>query len=146
MTNHPNRMQVTIRLTADSYHLTDGVVQAFYATETGHQFDYSNPSFIDELDKCQSWDWHATRYAVGTPAVLVSVTDASPNAIRAGENLPRYHLSFNLDGVPGNSDPKIKTTSGWRGTTNDSSVSAHGVVTIRKIRTLKNGDIAVTVR
>lgn len=135
----------TIRLDSETFRLTStGSVEAFYATPTGYQPDYEAKNFTAEIDKCDRWEWHETHYAIGAQAVLVSATDVSPNAIRAGTEA-KFSLSFDLDGVPGNSNPNIKCTSGWRGTTNDRSIDAHGIVTIRKIRTLKNGDVAVTV-
>ena len=137
-------MQRTIRLDSEKYRLTDaGSVEAFYPTETGYQVDYSANDFMAELDKSQSWEWHETRYKIGRQTVLVSSTNVSPNAHR--DAAPHYYLSFDLDGVRGNSDRNIKRTTGWRGTTDDVSVDAHGIVTIRKIRRLKNGSIAITV-
>lgn len=140
-------MQRTIRLEADQYRITgDGVVERFISEPTGHLPDYDAKNWTAEMDKCERWVWEATKYRVGEPAVLVSCTDLSPNAIREGRDVPTYWLSFDLDGVPGNSNPKIKRTDGWRGTTDDQSVSAHGVVTIRAIRVLRNGAVAVTVK
>jgi len=118
----------TIRLPSDTYRLnTDGAVDV-----------------LRPVRASDDWEWHASKYQVGRQAVLVGTTDVSPNAMRAGTH-ENFHLSFDLDGVGGNSNPSIKRTSGWRGTTNDKSVDAHGVVTIRKIRALKSGDISVTV-
>jgi hypothetical protein len=138
------RIMKTIRLPANEYRLADGVVETFRAIPTGYEPDYNALNFFDELEKTEEWKWVRTKYAVGNRAVLGSSTDVSPNAIRAGAKA-RFFLSFDLDGIGGNSDPSIKRTSGWRGTTNDVSVNAHGTVTVRKIRTLKNGDVAVTV-
>lgn len=139
-------MKRTIRLDANSYRLTNsGAVEKFYATPTEYMMDYDTDDFVTEFEKCESWTWHETEYAVGMLAVLVSITDVSPNAIRNGRSKPRFYLSFDIDGVAGNLDPSIKSTSGWRGTTRDMSVNAHGIVTIRRIRKLKNGAIAVTV-
>ncbi len=148
MTNHPNRNhgQTTIRLNSQEFRLTEtGIVEVFQSTPTRYQPDYEARNFTAELDKTESWAWHATRYEIGAQAVLVSHTDVSPNALRAGTHA-EYSLSFDLDGVPGNSDSNIKRTTGWRGTSNDMAVDAHGIVTIRKIRALKNGQIAVTVK
>ena len=137
-------MKRTIHLGSDKYRQTDsGAVEVFGSTPTGYQPDYEAHNFTAELDKSESWGWHATRYEIGAQAVLVSHTDVSPNALRAGTRA-EFSLSFDLDGVPGNSNRSIKRTTGWRGTTNDTSVDAHGVVKIRRIRRLKNGDIAVT--
>ncbi len=139
-------MKRTIRLESGMYRLNGfKIVEFFYATPTGYYPNYDAADFQAELDKSETWGWHPTRYQVGAQAVLVSSTDVSTNAIRSGKNVPHFSLSFDLDGVPGNSNPKIKSTIGWRGTTDDLSVDAHGIVTIRKIHVLKNGDIAVTV-
>jgi hypothetical protein len=138
--------QKTIRLDSENYRLTDaGAVEALYPTATGHLFDYEAANFSAEMEKCQTWDWHATRYEIGAQTVLVSRTDVAPNALRAGTRA-NYYLSFDLDGVPGNSNPKIKRTEGWRGTTSNSCCDAHGVVKIVRIRKLKCGDVSVTVR
>jgi hypothetical protein len=145
MSNHPHRSRKTIVLPAERYRLRDGIVEAFFATSTGYQPDYNARDWFAELDKCEAWAWRATKYQMGSRCVLVSVEDVSPNALRSGNTRPSYSLSFDLDGVPGNSNPKIKLTEGWRGTTNDRSVYAHGVKTIRAIKTHANGDIAVTV-
>mgnify|MGYP003394374848 CR=1 FL=1 len=130
-------MTRTVTLNAETYRLsTFGEVQIFAATETGYQVDYDAQNFTEELEKCHIWDWHQTKYAVGNQAVLVSSTQFGRS---------QYHLYFDLDGVPGNSDASIRRTEGWRGTTDDVSVDAHGVVKNKKIRKLKNGNISVTV-
>ena len=90
--------------------------------------------------------WKPTRYRVGEHAILVSLTDVSPNAIRDGSDIPRFFLKFGCpDGIPGNSNPSQARYHGWRGTTNDSCLEAHGERQIIKIRQLSNGAIAVTV-
>lgn len=137
-------MRKTIYLDDNCRIAADGTVEAFYATDTGYQMDYENPDFTEELEKCQAYAWHRTKYKIGANAVLVSSTDVSPNACRAGTQ-PDYYLSFDLDGVRGNMDRSIKRTSGWRGTSNDRCVDAHGIVTICKISTLKSGRVAVQV-
>ena len=44
------------------------------------------------------------------------------------------------DGAPGNSgDPSQRATEGWRGTTNDIAVYAHGLVRITDVRRLARG-------
>ena len=40
------------------------------------------------------------------------------------------------DGAPGNSDPSQYATTGWRGTTGDVAVFAHGLVRITDVRRL----------
>ncbi len=121
-------MQTTVRLQSPDYgFFSDGSVGKL--------------QFVGNSD---DMEMVPTKYVVGRQAVLVGRTDVSPNAIRSGTKT-EFYLSFDLDGVSGNSNPQIKRTSGWRGTTNDVSCDAYGVVTIRKIRELKNGSIAVTV-
>lgn len=138
-------MQTTIRLNSDEYRLTqDGRVEVWRETPTGYKPDYEAKNFHEEEQKCWSWAWQQTRYELGSRAVLVSVSDVSPNALHAGSR-PEFSLSFDLAGIPGNLNPSVKKTRGWRGTTSNRSVDAHGIVTIRKVRKLKNGDIAVTV-
>lgn len=130
-------MQRTIHLDADSYRVSDGIVEFFQATEKQDDPYAMWPEY--------EYAWVRTAYEMGRQAVLVSATNVSPNAIRDGNNVPHHYLSFDLDGVPGNTNHSIKRTEGWRGTSNDRCVDAHGIVTIRKIRTLKNGTVAVTV-
>ncbi len=123
----------TIRLDALTYRLNDdGVVEKLV-------YSSSDPEHWDNME------WIETPYRLGAQFVLYSVTDVSPNACRRGTKSV-YHLHDDLDGIGGNSDHTIKRTEGWRGTTNDKSVDACGIVTIRKIRELRNGDISVTVR
>lgn len=132
-------MTKTIRLSSDDYRLTnDGEVQCWCMIKNSACDDDGN--WTDE-----EYAWVPSKYTIGKQAVLVSTTDVSPNAIRAGNNVPRYRLHWDLDGVGGNSNPSIQRTTGWRGTTNDRSCDAHGIVTIRSIRQLKNGDLAVVV-
>jgi len=86
-----------------------------------------------------------SKYQLGVYAVLVSQEYVGPNPSK--KDKPYYYLAFNfLEGVVGNSNPNIRKTHGWRGTTNDSSLYAHGVVAINSIRRLKNGQIAVKVK
>ena len=62
---------------------------------------------------------------------------------------PRREWNFFLEpgdqGIAGNGHPVIYRQTGWRGTTNGRSVYAEGVGTVRRVRVLKSGDIAVTV-
>lgn len=118
-------MQHTIRLSGDDYRLTDQNEVVMWIEP-----DYA---------------WRKTKYQRGRRAVLVSTTDVSPNAIRDGRNVPVFYLHWDLTGVAGNSNPKIKCTDGWRGTTDDRSCDAHGIVVIRTIKKLKNGDLSVMV-
>ena len=52
--------------------------------------------------------------------------------------LLNVHLATS-EGVPGNSDTSQFATEGWRGTTNDVSVYAHGLVRIANVRRLARG-------
>ena len=100
----------------------------------------------DETDPArENMIWMKTWIRVGARCTLGSKTDVSPDAIRNGRNVARYFLVRGTDGIGGNLDPKNKQVSGWRGTTDNVSVYAHGLVTVRKIRELKNGEIAVSV-
>lgn len=122
----------TIRL-SDDYRLNDCKVEYFKMSSA----NYKDCAWIED-----------NNFKVGARALLVSKTNVSINSIRAGENIPSYHLRFDCvnEGLGGNSNQNIKSHTGWMGTTNDVSVSAHGVVKIVKIRELKNGQVAVTVK
>ena len=98
-------------------------------------------------DACDFPDmtWQDSAYQIGAECVLIGVSDVSPNALRRGTT-EVFKLKFDCaDGVSGNSNRNIKRFHGWRGTTDDRSVYAHGLRKIIKIRALKNGTIAVTV-
>jgi hypothetical protein len=86
-----------------------------------------------------------SKYQIGKQAILISENYVGTNP-KKHNSKPHYYLSFDLDGVPGNSNPSIKRSEGWRGTTNNLSRYAHGVVTIKSIRILKNGQVALTVK
>ena len=92
--------------------------------------------------------WKKTRYAVGADALLYSIHDVSPNAVRRGDQ-EEYHLSLDSDdvecGLAGNSNHDIRRFHGWRGTTNDNYVSAHGRRRIQRICKLRNRRVVVTV-
>ena len=90
-----------------------------------------------------TWDYVPTCVKIGAELTLVSHEDVSPNNIRSGEIKPHYYL---FDGpIGGNSNPDITRYHGWRGTWNDRATYAHGVHRVLKMRTLKNGAIAVTI-
>ena len=135
----------TVRLNSKmlSYRLVGDVVQVLDV----------DPSF-----KCEKWitneagdevwntacdwpdmAWRDTKYRVGEQAILCSSTNIRTDSTG-------YRLVFDCpDGIPGNSNSNITRFHGWRGTNNDVSNDAHGLREIIKIRTLKNGTIAVTV-
>jgi hypothetical protein len=82
-----------------------------------------------------------TKYKIGNMAVLTSRTNYN-----AKNSKPEYYLHFDLEGVAGNSNPSIKKTEGWRGSYNNVSTNAHGVVEIVKFKHYTNGDIGVVVK
>jgi hypothetical protein len=122
-------MQKTIRLSSSDYRLHDGRVEVL--------------GYDSEIE---DWVWRSTRYKIGRRAVLRSVDNVSPDALRSGDLQRSWGLEWNLDGVAGNSDHKIRRIEGWRGTTDNRSVYAHGRVRITAIRELRSGQVAVTVR
>jgi hypothetical protein len=78
--------------------------------------------------------------------ILVSTRDVSAAAMREGRDTPEYWLTVDTPGgVPGNSRPAICRYHGWRGTTDDRELWAYGRRRILRIRTLRSGDVAVTV-
>lgn len=129
--------QKTIRLGGD-YRLNDDETVDFY----GYLYtDDSNPDKWEPV-----YGWEKTKYRIGARVILVSKTDVSYNAIRAGRDIPQYSLVFDCpDGIPGNSNPNITRYHGWRGTNNDVSYDAHGLREIIKMSILKNGQFSVTV-
>lgn len=128
----------TVRLN-DGHQINNDAVEFFTRIKTG-EYDYENEVELSE----DEWGYIPTKYKIGARVILISHTDVSPNALRRGTT-DRYSLSFSTDGIGGNSNSDIKRFHGWRGTTNDTSCYAHGLREIVKIRTLKNGHVAVTV-
>jgi hypothetical protein len=136
-----NMNQKTIHLSND-YRLNGNTVEVFSYLGTKNPVDYSDnapePEYV--------YDWVPSPYKIGERVMLVSHTNVSPNAIRAGKNIDAYSLIFNApDGIAGNLNRNITRFHGWRGTTQDVSCYAHGLREIIKIRELKNGRVAVTV-
>lgn len=130
----------TVQL-SDNYRLHNGVVEVLVCTKPS-EYDYENERLIsrDEYDFIVS-----KQYVVGNTAMLVSHTNVSPNAINRG-TVDCYSLIFDRpDGIGGNSNPNITRYHGWRGTTCDVSCHAYGLREIKKIRSLKNGTVSVTV-
>ena len=104
--------------------------------EIGITLKYGDPIFEDVKSK----------YKIGNRALLISVRDVSPNALRSGVNNDVFYLRFDCpNGAPGNTNRNICRFHGWRGTTSDEAVYAYGEREIIKIRKLKTGVIAVTV-
>jgi hypothetical protein len=74
---------------------------------------------------------------VGKIGTCISTHDVSPNGIRDGSE-PQYSILDHTDPIPGNSNRNITRYFGWRGTTNDSYLSAHGVRMVEKIVRFQN--------
>jgi len=126
---------MTIRLSGDEYRVNGDVVEVFTCTKNEYNHE------TEHLDV--EYDWRPTKMAVGAEMTLVSRTNVSPNAIRGGYSKPFYYLH---DGpISGNMNTNITRYHGWRGTSNDISIAAHGVRRIIKMRNLNNGDVSVTV-
>lgn len=106
--------------------------------DTLERFDVVSGEYPSE-----NWDYIPTAVKIGAEMVLVSRENVSPNNIRSGQIKTEYWLS--VGPVGGNSSPDIKRYHGWRGTTNDRAIYAHGLRKVLKMRELKNGQIAVTV-
>lgn len=126
------KTQKTITLN-DNYRLKNGVVEYLH-----NDFDYS-ADYPYETETCE---WRpACKYRVGNRVVLVSMEYIGPNS----PGKTNHYLVFDENGVPGNMDTTIKRRHGWRGTTNDVSVTAHGLREIIKISTGRSGRVSVTV-
>lgn len=65
---------------------------------------------------------------VGDPVLVYSKT-------RVMTGKTEWHISnrFADRGYPGNMDPSIRRFHGWRGTTNDIHIDAHGVYTVKAV-------------
>jgi hypothetical protein len=120
-----NKMKTkTVRLGSD-YFLENGVVCLF-----GYSHDDESHNAV--------YSTYETKYKIGNHAMLVSREN-----LKTEEK--KFFLKFDDDGISGNSDHTIKRYHGWRGTTDDISITAHGLRKITKIKKLKNGQIAITV-
>lgn len=77
---------------------------------------------------------------VGSPALVISLY----NVETGKEN---YYLRFDSravnEGYPGNVNPAIRRFHGWRGTTDNIAVYAHGVYIIRWIQKLPDGGLKI---
>lgn len=111
---------------------------------------YLGEAYRIENNKLIRWDyadgdgnWRESNIRIGALVQLYSLTNVSPNAIREGRAKPVYHISME-HGVPGNSNPGIRRTTGWRGTSNDVSRDAHGICKIQSIY-ISRGRVAVRV-
>jgi hypothetical protein len=135
----------TVRLNGESLRIKDGVLEVWCVVGRKglNERDFIDCYAFDGED--QIWGWKRAKMQVGREVVLVSTTNVSPNSIRSGKNIPHFSIRFAEGGIPGNSNRNICRFHGWRGTTDDVSVDAHGARIIKSIRELKNGDVAITV-
>lgn len=92
---------------------------------------YNDADSVEEIVKC---------FPVGKCGTLAASYNHSPDSFRAGtDNDVKNCWLDSPYGVKGNSDHNIKSTSGWRGTTNDRAVYALGVIEIKSARKLARG-------
>jgi hypothetical protein len=110
----------TIRL-EDSYHIAPDGQLMVLTSESGE------------------WVSRPSRIQVGAEMTLVSSERLSGPARGAVV----WHL--HQGPVAGNSDHRLAKYHGWRGTTDDVFVEAHGVRRVLRIRALRNRTVAVTV-
>jgi hypothetical protein len=121
--------QKTIRLAAEEGYRVQGT-QVVHEVPEG----WSDGSPLEERVVTMP-----TSIQVGATVILVSTTDLA-------RGTTTYWLHKDPSGgVPGNSNPAIKRLHGWRGTTNGRELWAHGRRRVLRVRTLKSGDVAVTV-
>lgn len=128
----------TIALSGNDYRLNaDNTIDNFQFTGK-----YENQRETDEGQSFGGdpiYEWVRTNYKLGAVGVLIAISNISTKN-------EWYKFVFDCpDGVPGNSNRNICRFHGWRGTSNDISVTALGARKITKIRTRKNGDISFTV-
>ena len=117
----------TIRLNGDRYRVKGGFVQELVEIDQGR----------DVATYDAKYKWVPTKIRVGAEFVLCSTT-------YLGTDLPKYFWIH--DGpVPGNSNPSIERYHGWRGTTDDRHIEAHGLRRVRRLRELKTGQGSVTL-
>ena len=81
-------------------------------------------------------EWMDYECKIGDERILVQ----SKNIMTGATN---YGLNENNGGIGGNMNHRIKRYHGWRGTTNDNSVTAMGLRRIEKIQTYKNGTVRI---
>ena len=81
-------------------------------------------------------EWMDEESEIGEERILVKHKDIMTGATR-------YTLREDNGGIGGNLNPEIKRYHGWRGTTNDMSVTAMGLRRIEKIQTFKNGTVRI---
>ena len=80
------------------------------------------------------WDFDYEKVTPGD-AVLVYTKEN----LNTGETEWKIGKRFADSGYPGNLDPSARRFHGWRGTTNNIYVEAHGVYTIKSVERASNG-------
>ncbi len=94
---------------------------------------------FSDLDDVPTVNLRPSVIQVGAELTLVSRERLSG----PGRGIVAWHLQRGP--VAGNSDHRVTRFHGWRGTTDDVFVEAHGVRRVLRVRALKNGTVAVSV-
>lgn len=97
---------------------------------------------IRSNDEWDAWvvDDVASSFRPGAVGTLAARYNHSVDAIRNGtDDRPVYVWLGSERGIPGNSNPSVLCTDGWRGTTDDRAVYALGVVQIVSVSRLARG-------
>ena len=129
MINEKINKQKTVRF--ENHRITGGIVEELIDSR---EVDYATGEEIG------CFEWEQTDIKIGTKVMLVSKRDIST------DDEPEYSLVFNVDdGIIGNANSDIRRYHGWRGTTNNIEIVAHGLRRITKISELQNTDISITV-
>lgn len=118
----------TVRL-HDFFSVHNGVVEKYTPGEWRYESDGT------PVQAPPTWE---PVYAVGNEVVLVRIDNLRTGSVE-------YEIRTAPNGIGGNMNRHIRQFHGWRGTTNDIHMTAIGRRKIKKISTLKNGTVAVTV-
>lgn len=87
--------------------------------------------FVDEI---------VSKFEPGDIGTIGAKYNQSPNSIRDGNSDRIIDLFIaSKEGIPGNMNQDILMTDGWRGTTNEMAIYAHGLVKILFITKFKRG-------
>lgn len=89
---------------------------------------FSIPSCV-HINNDDLWDEYGGKLPpVGTEVILVHIVDESRPSVDYWRIHPTAHQPATMeDGIAGNMNREIKLFHGWRGTSNNTSVTAHGV-------------------
>ena len=136
--------QKTVYLDPDAYRLRDGVVEGLVYSPAPLPAGVTDSHELTEPEWYEwyaaGYHWSPTRYRMGEEVCLVQPEDVGPNPDQRRPD--DWTLRFGP--VPGNSDHNITRWHGWRGTTDDTFVTAHGRRRITSIREVR-GRVAITV-